>query len=243
MVTLKDRLVLRRELTGDVVKVGRAPPPTNDVHLDSKAISREHCLMRRDTARNSWTVEDLGSSNGTFVNGSRVTRADVRSGDVIGVGPFSISIRAGSVTDSVLMVPTAAGPGGAPELRELGAPLKGVLEVASGGANVFLERDLFQIGADPGLDLFARGPRKQALIVRGHGGFQLVNAGPDAGGVLMDGLPVADRAWLRDGARIKVGEVELTFRLSDGPFESSEQTMHMNLEDLKDLRVPRRPAD
>lgn len=231
MVTLKDRLVLRRELVGDTVKVGRAPPPANDVHLDSQAISREHCQFRRDPARNSWTVEDLGSSNGTYVNGSRVTRADVRRGDVVGVGPFVISIRA--TTDSVLMVPTAAGPEGAPELQELGAPLKGVLEVTSGGGNVFLERDLFQIGSDPALDLFTRGPRKQALIVRGHGGFQLVNAGPDGDGVQVDGAAVSDRVWLRDGARLRVGELELVFRLSQGPFEGAEQTMHMNLEALR----------
>jgi pSer/pThr/pTyr-binding forkhead associated (FHA) protein len=237
MVTLKDRLVLRRELDLDTVRVGRAP--TNEVYLDSKAISREHCVLRRDPARGTWTIEDLGSSNGTFVNGARVTRADLRTGDAVGVGPFSISIRAGSPgADSVLMVPTP-GAGGAPELRELAAPLKGVLELTSGGSSVFLERDLFQIGADPSLDLFARGPRKQALIVRGHGGFQLVNAGPDGGGVLLDGAPVEDRAWLRDGARLEVGELKLVFRLSDGPaFGGSEQTMQMNVAELRPRPSP-----
>lgn len=229
-VTLKDRLVLRRELNLETVRVGRAP--TNEVALESMAISREHCVFRRDP-RGTWTVQDLGSANGTFLNGARVAQAELRTGDAVSVGPFTISIRAGGAE--------AAPPLGleSPELRELGAPLKGrLLPQAPPGPPVLLERDLFQLGADPALDLVLQGPRKQALIVRGHGGFQVVNVGPDPAAVRVEGAPVPDRAWLRDGARLQVGGLAFTFE--EGAEGEGEKTLAGV--DLNALRLdPRRP--
>lgn len=232
MVTLRDRMVLRRAMDQDLVRVGRAP--TNEVHLDTMAVSREHCVLRRDAARGTWTVEDLGSANGTFLNGARVQgRTEVRSGDALTVGPFSISIRAApaeSLMATAVSIPGGSVPGAeSPEMRELQGP-KAWLEPRAGGSPILLERDLFQVGADPALDLFARGPRKLALIVRGEGGFQLVNVGPDPAAVRLDGVIVPDRLWLRDGAQLQVGDVELRFHA--GAPEGGEQTLQMKVGDL-----------
>jgi pSer/pThr/pTyr-binding forkhead associated (FHA) protein len=57
-----------------------------DLRLRASAISRHHCLVRLRGAE-AW-VSDLGSSNGTFLNGQRVrSQAALRSGDEIAVGP------------------------------------------------------------------------------------------------------------------------------------------------------------
>ncbi|MCX5662139.1 MAG: FHA domain-containing protein [Planctomycetota bacterium] len=60
-----------------------------DLRLDNPAISRRHTLIRRDN--DSWVVEDLRSSNGTFVNGLRVRRPrKLAVGDRMTVGPYRL---------------------------------------------------------------------------------------------------------------------------------------------------------
>jgi pSer/pThr/pTyr-binding forkhead associated (FHA) protein len=56
-----------------------------DLRLPASAISRHHCLLR--FRGNQASVADLGSSNGTFVNGKRLrSQTELRTGDEITVG-------------------------------------------------------------------------------------------------------------------------------------------------------------
>ena len=60
------------------------------LRLDSPIVSRTHArFTRRDGAL---AVEDLASSNGTFVAGRRVERATLADGDVVVVGPFMLVV-------------------------------------------------------------------------------------------------------------------------------------------------------
>ncbi len=72
-----------------VSSIGRAVRST--VSLDDEFLSAEHALLSwRD---GTWWVEDLGSRNGTFVNGVRVTRTvPVSIGDVIEVGRVALRL-------------------------------------------------------------------------------------------------------------------------------------------------------
>jgi hypothetical protein len=56
-----------------------------DVRIDDANASRRHCEIVQDGAA-SWSVVDLGSTNGTEVNGRRVERAPLSDGDRISVG-------------------------------------------------------------------------------------------------------------------------------------------------------------
>ena len=74
-------------LPEQVATVGRAVEC--DVVIASKSISREHTRLRRDGRQ--WYAEDLGSTNGTYLNGERViTAMKLRDGDTLRVGdmPF-----------------------------------------------------------------------------------------------------------------------------------------------------------
>jgi ABC-type multidrug transport system ATPase subunit/pSer/pThr/pTyr-binding forkhead associated (FHA) protein len=64
------------------ISIGRLPG--NDVVLDDLLVSRRHAELLR-TGR-GWEIRDLGSGNGTFVNGRRVAAAPIAVGDVVGIG-------------------------------------------------------------------------------------------------------------------------------------------------------------
>jgi hypothetical protein len=53
-------------------------------------VSRQHAILER-TPR-GWVVVDMASTNGVYLNGARVTRAAVRAGDVIEIGPARIVV-------------------------------------------------------------------------------------------------------------------------------------------------------
>ncbi|MBE2248605.1 MAG: FHA domain-containing protein [Myxococcus sp.] len=72
----------RHELTADTLVVGRGSAA--DLRLDSDDISRTHAqLMRQD---DEYTVEDLDSRNGVFLNGLQVHAAVLRDGDQVQLG-------------------------------------------------------------------------------------------------------------------------------------------------------------
>ena len=72
-----------------LVRIGRAAE--NDVVLDDLQVSRLHAELRWDAER-GFELVDLGSHNGTFVNGRLSTRARLRPLDVIGIGRHSFRL-------------------------------------------------------------------------------------------------------------------------------------------------------
>jgi diguanylate cyclase (GGDEF)-like protein len=64
--------------------IGRAPDA--DVVVDDTGVSRYHVRIAR-SAQGAFYAEDLGSTNGTYLGGSRVEAAPLREGDVLQLGP------------------------------------------------------------------------------------------------------------------------------------------------------------
>jgi DNA-binding NtrC family response regulator len=69
-------------LGSEVLRIGKAPD--NDVVLDHPTVSRNHLVVRRQGDR--FLVQDLGSTNGTFLDGAQVREAWLRPGVLIEVG-------------------------------------------------------------------------------------------------------------------------------------------------------------
>jgi pSer/pThr/pTyr-binding forkhead associated (FHA) protein len=87
-VHLGGRVIERKEFTGARrIAIGRAPG--SDLVLDNTGVSRTHCEVVREGR--VYTLCDLGSNNGTFVNGKRVTNHHLNDNDTIAIGKFSIS--------------------------------------------------------------------------------------------------------------------------------------------------------
>ena len=79
----------RFPLDGDGALIGRQPDVA--VYLDSLSVSRHHArIVCREGA---YFVEDLGSSNGTYVNGARVAdRAPLTEQDELRIGPYTFHL-------------------------------------------------------------------------------------------------------------------------------------------------------
>jgi pSer/pThr/pTyr-binding forkhead associated (FHA) protein len=82
IVKLGDKIVKNFPVTKDVVSVGRAKD--NDIVLENLSVSRNHARIRREGEQ--MVLVDLNSANGVFVNGVRVSRAELVDGDIVSIG-------------------------------------------------------------------------------------------------------------------------------------------------------------
>ena len=73
-------------LDDPVVTSGRHPE--SDIFLDDVTVSRKHVEFQREG--HGYTVHDVGSLNGTYVNREIVETAELRTGDEVQVGKFRL---------------------------------------------------------------------------------------------------------------------------------------------------------
>jgi hypothetical protein len=83
-------------LDQDVTTAGRHPD--SDIFLDDVTVSRRHAEFRREGS--GYTVHDVGSLNGTYVNRERIDIAPLSGGDEVQIGKFRLvyltaAVRAG----------------------------------------------------------------------------------------------------------------------------------------------------
>ena len=77
-----------RILPGNIKTIGRSSGA--EFIVDAALVSRLHCRLSAGTTE--LQVDDLDSTNGTFVNGTRVTCSKLKEGDRLGVGRVELVI-------------------------------------------------------------------------------------------------------------------------------------------------------
>jgi pSer/pThr/pTyr-binding forkhead associated (FHA) protein len=75
-----------------------------DLRIPVNDVSRKHCRLLMDEV-DGLRVEDLGSSNGTFVNGQRVQIQELNAGDTLQVGPVAFVVQIDGVPDLTSVKP------------------------------------------------------------------------------------------------------------------------------------------
>ncbi|ANS25917.1 ATP-binding cassette domain-containing protein [Rhodococcus opacus] len=85
--------------------VGRSPD--NDIVVRDVLASRHHAIVHNVTS--GLEIDDLGSVNGTFVGGIRVSRAQLTDGDVVTIGNTDFSVQEGRLVPRQAVAPTAGG--------------------------------------------------------------------------------------------------------------------------------------
>uniref|UniRef100_UPI00366DA0CF protein kinase domain-containing protein n=1 Tax=Plantactinospora solaniradicis TaxID=1723736 RepID=UPI00366DA0CF len=142
------------------VLVGRAA--TCDLRLDEPQVSRRHCLIEIDPPQ--VRVRDLGSRNGTQVNGTAVLERELATGDAIQVGDAVIRVDGSfGIIGALLAAAKAEEPDlselrGYRVLRQLGSGAQGVVYLASHGEEFVAVKVLLPgVAVDPSVrDRFLR---------------------------------------------------------------------------------------
>lgn len=179
VISRKGTMLGSRFLETARLVVGRASGC--DVQLDDPSVSKQHALI--EIVGNDHILQDLGSANGTFVNGARATRHLLRHGDVIEVRDFQIRYIdhksvVGGEGDRTMVIPRSQIPPGTlgltssatatPAARAVNVAFaEGVLRGIAGklvGKEIALDRVLVALG-DTGKD--------RAAIFRRLGGFYI----------------------------------------------------------------------
>jgi hypothetical protein len=74
-------------LESTLLSIGRGLD--NDIILEDTRVSRHHAQLRYKTRR--FWVSDMNSTNGTYINGERISEADLRHGDVLSLGGLELT--------------------------------------------------------------------------------------------------------------------------------------------------------
>ena len=88
VVSLDGVVIKEVQITKDKTTLGRRP--YNDIVIDNLAVSGEHAVLQMVGA--DVFIEDLNSTNGTYVNGKRVKHANLASGDRLRVGRVEMTV-------------------------------------------------------------------------------------------------------------------------------------------------------
>lgn len=227
---LKFNAAVLKEIPIDKPSLSVGRKPDNDIVIDNPAISSHHCkiVMKGDT----YYVEDLESTNGTFVNEKRIVKSGLHDQDVIGVAKHALVFvddrakpeEAGG-GDKTMVLPPQKQEEMAKAVAAANAPAKaeqtGWLRVLKGvvGANEYeLKGTSTYIGksdrvqvpiADGGF--FNRAPEVAASIHRKAEGY--VMKAVKEGYPVVNGEKLSDTVQLKDGDIIEVGGSTLQFFL------------------------------
>jgi transcriptional regulator with GAF, ATPase, and Fis domain len=188
-------------LIREVLRIGKASD--NDLVLADDTVSRHHCEL--SWARDGIHVHDLGSTNGTKVQGARVTEAVASPGSVLKVGEVEIILRASVRSAEVLPSDkTRFGDalGKSLSMRTIFAVLE---RIAPTDATV-----LFEGETGTGKDVLARATWTQSL--RASGPFVVVDCGAVSYSLLESELFGHERGAFTGAVASRQG----AFELSDG---------------------------
>ncbi|PZO14250.1 MAG: FHA domain-containing protein [Burkholderiales bacterium] len=166
MIVSIDGVVIKEvQLTKDRTTLGRRP--YNDIVIDNLAVSGEHAVMQMSGA--DVFLEDLNSTNGTYVNGKAIKKQQLQSGDTVEIGKYKIKFVHEGANDSheKTMVINAGAVVAAAEPTVTMAVANAAIKVMSGtaaGREVPLVKVVTTIGK-PGVAVAAITRRPHGFVV------------------------------------------------------------------------------
>lgn len=207
MIVSIDGVVIKEvQLSKDRTTLGRRP--YNDIVIDNLAVSGEHAVLLMNG--NDVQLEDLNSTNGTYVNGKAVKKQLLQNADTIEIGKYKIKYineapNAGFDKTMIFKPGALPQPGlaaGAPEPR---AAMSGSIKVLSGaaaGREVALVKVVTTIGK-PGVAVASITKRPQGFVVAHVEG----TTRPTVNGTVIGADPVP----LRDGDLVELAGTQMQF--------------------------------
>jgi pSer/pThr/pTyr-binding forkhead associated (FHA) protein len=87
LLGFNDETLSEYDLAQEIMTIGRKSD--NDIHIDNLAVSGHHAKIL--TVLNDSFIEDLGSTNGTFINGEKINKHALQNGEVILIGKHTLT--------------------------------------------------------------------------------------------------------------------------------------------------------
>ncbi len=203
ILTHEGAVIREYQLNKDRTSVGRKPH--NDIHLEDPTVSGEHAIFLK---LQHYYVEDMGSTNGVVLNGKRVAKRQLTTGDIIRIGrhEFKFVDAANEFDQTVLISPIR------PTATKEVAPKKGMVKVLNGpksGEQIILNKPYTTLGS-PGIQV--------AVIAKRGINFFLMpmsGVGDASGPPQLNGQPIgAQSKPLKSGDVIEVAGTKLQFNES-----------------------------
>lgn len=215
IVSIDDVVIDEVQITKEKTTLGRRP--YNDIVIDNLAVSGEHASIHM--VGGVVSIEDLNSTNGTYVNGKPIKKQVLQSGDTIDIGKYKIKFSGRLLTENfektmvlrtqpVLLTPSAP-PATAPfmltpEATEAAriAGIK-VLSGAAAGRELPLTKPVTTIGK-PGIAV--------AAITKRDNDFLLHYVEGDGSPTTLNSTPVtSEPVTLKNGDVIALAGTEMQF--------------------------------
>ncbi|OYQ38765.1 FHA domain-containing protein [Rhodoferax sp. TH121] len=215
MIVSIDEVVIKEvQLTKDRTTLGRRP--YNDIVIDNLAVSGEHAVLLMTGGE--VFLEDLNSTNGTYINGKAVKKQQLQNGDGIEIGKYKIKFVGDGAAENFdktmvvrarpAVVPPSAPASGYPTvagdstgLGAFHAAIK-VLSGAASGREVPLTKVVTTIGK-PGVAVAAITRRQHGYVVHHVEG---------AGNPTLNGAPIGtDPISLKNGDLVELAGTQMQF--------------------------------
>ncbi len=193
VVSLDGVVIKDVQITKDKTTLGRRP--YNDIVIDNLAVSGEHAVLQM--MGQDVFIEDLNSTNGTYVNGKAAKKQVLQNGDTVEVGKYQIRFVNDPADYSVEKTPLAEAVAVAPAQ----AAIK-VMSGAAAGREVLLTKVVTTIGK-PGVAV--------AAITRRQRGF-FVHHVEGGGNPALNGVPIGlEPVALKNGDLIELAGTQMQF--------------------------------
>lgn len=216
VVSLDGVVIKEVQITKDKTTLGRRP--YNDIVIDNLAVSGEHAVLQMVGA--DVFIEDLNSTNGTYINGKAIKKQLLQHNDTVEIGKYKIKYlvdESGEYEKTMIMRPAAAAgamAGGASHAHSSFGSLGGgtvpsiqpatikVLNGAAAGREVALTKVVTTVGK-PGVQV--------ASITRRPGGYAFAHV-EGASRPSVNGVPLTtDSIPLRNGDVIELAGTQMQF--------------------------------
>ncbi len=164
MIVSIDGVVIKEvQLTKDRTTLGRRP--YNDIVIDNLAVSGEHAVMQMSGA--DVFLEDLNSTNGTYVNGKAIKKQQLQNGDTVEIGKYKIKFvhdGASENYEKTTVINSGAVEGSEAAAGQVGSAAIKVMSGAATGREVPLVKVVTTIGK-PGVAVAAITRRPHGYVV------------------------------------------------------------------------------
>jgi len=229
LLKFKEAAIREIPLDQDVTTIGRKAD--NDIVIDNQAVSGYHARIKKEG--NVLFIEDANSLNGTYVNGQKVSKGELRNGDVILIGVHTLdvildkpretdtkgfAVRGRSMDETVVIAVEDQKKILASQGKEKPDVIGGfiVIEGSTDKRDYLLKERVTTIGKEEGAGIHIRGffaPRVVALVNRRKEGYFITPAGGKS--FKVNGQKVDHKYDLKDGDVVEGGGVKLQFYIKE----------------------------